>query len=226
MAAIRKKGKRLNAYVKNYIVFDLETTGIRQGLDEIVEISALSVMDGNVTAEYSTLVRPGICIPPAATAVNGITDDMVKDAPEISEAMEGFLHFIKDGILVGHNIHTFDTNFIYDAAMEAFQHEIKNDYVDTLYLARQCLPELKHHKLQDVSQHFNINTAGAHRALNDCIMNQKCYEELGKILIKQKENQPELICPKCGAVMVKRKGKFGEFYGCSGFPDCRHTKRV
>lgn len=226
MTVTKKRGKRLNRYVKDYIVFDLETTGIRQGLDEIIEISALRVCGGDVTQEYSTLVRPGIRIPRAATAVNGITDDMVRDAPDISGALEEFLEFIGDGILVGHNIHTFDMNFICDAAMEVFQKEIPNDYVDTLYLARKCLPELKHHRLCDVSEHFQIDTSGAHRALNDCYMNQKCYEELGKLLAAQPADRQEIICPKCGGEMIRRKGKFGEFYGCSGFPVCRHTKRI
>lgn len=226
MSNIRNKGKRLNQYVGDYVVFDLETTGIRQDVDEIIEISAVKVRDHQVAEQYSTLVNPGIHIPKAATAVNGITDEMVKDAPGIEEALKGFLEFVEDGILVGHNIHTFDTNFIYDAAMRTFGTEIQNDYIDTLYMARQCLPELSHHKLSDVSEYFHISTAGAHRALNDCIMNQKCYEELGKILKANKAEQPEILCPKCGSEMVKRKGKYGEFYGCSDFPRCRGTRKL
>lgn len=226
MSVIRNKGKRLNQYVGDYVVFDLETTGIRQDIDEIIEISALRVENHQVAAQYSTLVNPGIHIPQAATAVNGITDDMVKNAPRIGEALQGFLEFVEDGVLVGHNIHTFDTNFIYDAAMRAFGTEIRNDYIDTLFMARQCLPELSHHKLTDLSEYFQISTAGAHRALSDCIMNQKCYEELGKLLQKQKEAQPEILCPKCGSEMVRRRGKFGEFYGCSDFPRCRGTRKI
>lgn len=225
MTVIRDKGKRLNKYVENYVVFDLETTGIRQGLDEIIEISALKVRDGSVAEEYSTLVRPGIRIPAAATAVNGITNDMVRDAPDICQVLGGFLEFVGDEILVGHNIHSFDMNFIYDAAMEVFQKGIRNDYVDTLYLARKCLPQLSHHKLSDVSSYFGISTEGAHRALNDCIMNQRCYEELGRLLENVKED-PQMLCPRCGGELVHRKGKYGEFYGCSGFPACRYTKKA
>lgn len=230
MAIVRNKGNRLNQYVKDYIVFDLETTGFRFGLDEIIEVSALKVKNSEVVEEFSSLVRPGINIPPAATAVNGITDLMVRDAPELETVIGEFLEFIETGILVGHNIHSFDTNFIYDAAMQVFQKEIKNDYIDTLYLAKRGLPQLGHHKLSDVSEYFQIDTAGAHRALNDCIMNQKCYEKLWQIILLQGENQKtgqaELVCPKCGGEMMKRKGQFGEFYGCGNFPRCRFTKKI
>lgn len=57
-----------------------------------------------------------------------------------------------------------------------------SDYIDTLYMARRCLPQLSHHKLTDVSAHFGIETEGAHRALCDCRMNQRCYEEMGKLM--------------------------------------------
>ena len=165
--ATRNKGKRLSKYVTDYIVFDLETTGINPDWDAIIEISAVKVCGGKCAAEYSTLVNPGRHIPARATAVNGITDDMVKDAPDIKTAIAGFMEFIGNGVLVGHNIHTFDMNFAYDAALQALGKELGNDYIDTLYMARSCLPGLAHYKLTDVSEYFQINTEGAHRALKD-----------------------------------------------------------
>lgn len=222
----RNRGKCLSQYVEDYVVFDLETTGIRPGFDKIIEISAVKVRNHEAADQYSTLVDPQMHIPEAATAVNGITDEMVKGAPSIEEAVRGFLRFIEDDILVGHNIHTFDMHFICDAAMKVLGTEIANDYIDTLYLSRKCLPQLSHHRLTDISEYFHISTAGAHRALNDCIMNQECYERLGKILQENRKNQPEVRCPKCGAEMVRRRGKYGEFYGCSNFPDCRGVRKA
>ncbi len=222
----RNKGKRLNQYLSDYVVFDLETTGVRPEVDQIIEIAALRVREHNIVGKYSTLVNPGMHIPPSATAVNHITDDMVEDEPKIEEVLGGFLEFAGNDVLVGHNIHSFDLNFIIDAAMGVFGRDVRNNYVDTLYMARNCLPKLPHYKLSDVANHFGISAVGAHRALNDCVINQGCYESLGKILIERQKVEPEAICPKCGAEMVKRSGKYGEFYGCSDFPRCRGTRKL
>lgn len=224
MEYIRNKGRKLGGYVKDYVVFDLETTGFRFESDEIIEISAVKVQDSRIVDTYSTLVKPSIRIPASATKVNHITNDMVSDAPGIAEALEGFVDFVETGILVGHNIHSFDMNFVYDAAMQVFQIGIYNDYIDTLHLAKKCLPQLKHHRLSDVAEYFDIGTEGAHRALNDCIINQKCYERLGELLREQPQVKPEQSCPQCGGVLVKRKGRYGEFLGCSSFPRCRYTR--
>lgn len=226
IAVTGNRGKRLNQYISDYVVFDLETTGIRPDTDEIIEISAIRVRDHKAVDEYSTLVNPGMHIPAAASRVNHITDDMVAEAPELAEALGDFLEFVGNDILVGHNIHSFDLNFICQGALRIFGAEVDNDYIDTLYMARQCLPELSHHKLSDVAAYFHISTKGAHRALADCAMNQKCYEEMGKIFRQKQKTQPEVLCPKCGSEMVKRKGMYGEFYGCSNFPRCRGTRKI
>lgn len=225
----RNKGKRLNSYIENYVVFDLETTGINQERDAIIEISAVKVEKHKVVGEFSTLVNPERHIPAGATAVNGITDEMVKDAPDIKTAMKDFLDFVGNYVLVGHNIHTFDTNFVYDAALDFLEQEMRNDYIDTLYMARRYLPELPHHKLTDIAAHFGLKTEGAHRALFDCMMNQGCYEELGKLMEEKKRIgavEEEQSCPVCGGVLMLRKGKFGIFYGCSGYPACRYTRNA
>lgn len=216
----RNKGKRLAKYVPDYVVFDLETTGTSIVKDDIIEISAVKVEKGQVVDTFSTLVNPGREIPYYATAVNGITDEMVKDAPKLREALQDFLAFAEKQVLVGHNIQSFDLNFVYDAALALFGKTVDNDYIDTLYMARSCLPQLHHHKLVDVASHFHISVEGAHRALNDCVMNQKCFEELGKL---QGDMKME-ICPKCGGELKRRNGRFGEFWGCSNFPSCRFTK--
>lgn len=218
----RSQGKRLAVYVPDYVVFDLETTGTSWVKDDIIEISAVKVRGGEVVTTYSTLVNPQRKIPYYATAVNGITDEMVADAPMIEEALQGFLEFAEDAVLVGHNIQSFDLKFIYREAEERLEKTIDNDYIDTLYMARNCLPQLKHHKLVDLAEYFHISSEGAHRALNDCIMNQKCFEEMAKLQSGMKIE----LCPKCGGELKRRNGMYGEFYGCSNFPKCRFTKNI
>lgn len=217
-----KTGKRLVKYVPNYVVFDLETTGISYKTDRIIEISAVKVNGGEVADTFSSLVNPQCHIPYAATQVNKITDEMVAGAPFLEQVLPEFLDFIGSYVLVGHSIHSFDLKFIYKAAQELLGKDIPNDYIDTLYMARQCLPQLAHHKLTDLALYFKADTQGAHRALCDCMMNQKCYEKMAKL------QQKVLIeaCPLCGGELVRRNGRFGAFFGCSNYPRCRFTKNA
>ncbi|MCI8950482.1 MAG: DNA polymerase III subunit epsilon [Lachnospiraceae bacterium] len=219
-----KGRKRLTGYVPDYVVFDFETTGLSPAADDIIEISAVKAKDGNVTATFSALVNPGRPIPKAASAVNGITDDMVENAPKLSQALSSFLEFIGDGVLIGHNIQSFDLKFLDSAVSKCGKNKVENDYIDTLFMARNCLKELPRHRLTDLAEYFHISTEGAHRALKDCMINQKCYEEMGKQL-KARKTDPDIgLCPRCGSGLVKRNGRFGAFFGCSNFPDCRFTK--
>lgn len=218
----RKTGKRLAAYVPDYVVFDLETTGTSYLNDSIIEISAVKVTGKKVADTFSTLVNPQCHIPHYATQVNGITDEMVADAPLLEHALPEFLEFIGEYVLVGHNIQAFDLKFLYLAANELLDREIPNDYIDTLYMARRCLPKLAHHKLTDLASYFQIDTQGAHRALCDCMMNQQCYEKMAEL---PAEAEVE-VCPVCGGELVKRKGRFGMFFGCGNYPRCRFTKNV
>lgn len=217
-----KRGKRLVKYVSDYVVFDLETTGFYCDTDRIIEISALKVQKKAVTDTFSTLVNPQCAIPERATQVNGITDDMVADAPLIQEALEQFFCFIGTDVLVGHNIHAFDLKFIQREAEALFGKTVENDYIDTLYMARHCLPGLDHHRLTDLAEYFHVDTSGAHRALNDCMMNYRCYEKMAQL----QEETEILICPECGGELMKRKGRYGMFFGCSNYPECRYTKNI
>lgn len=223
-------GKELNKYVPDYVIFDLETTGISCAKDAVIEISAVKVRRGKVVDEFTTLVNPERPIPYYASQVNGITDDMVTDSPVFEEALAAFLEFAGDAVLVGHNIATFDMKFICRDANCYWGQMIGNDYVDTLRMAREVLPDMKHHKLTDLAEYYGLSVKGAHRALNDCRMNQQVFEYLAQDLAKMKAAGQEVkklpSCPKCGKLLKKRNGKFGEFWGCTGFPNCRYTKNI
>ena len=217
--------KSLLQYTSNYIIFDLETTGLDTDMDAIIEISALKVKGGEIVDEYSTLVNPGMHIPYDASCVNGIVDDMVKDAPKIEEALKGFIAFIGNDVLVGQNIKRFDLKFIQRDAVRFFGKPVDNDYVDTLFLAQRYLPELCKHSLEALADHYNISYDGAHRALADCHINKKVYDCLAREIANPSEAAKKVpICPRCGNMLKKRNGKNGEFWGCASFPDCRFTK--
>ena len=88
-----------------------------------------------------------------------------------------------------------------------------------------CLTGMRHHKLTDVAEHYGISTIGAHRALNDCKMNQLVYESLCADMKTGSFKEPQK-CPKCGQYLVKRSGKYGAFLGCSGYPNCKYTENL
>ena len=88
-------------------------------------------------------MNPGRPIPSAASAVNHITDDMVAFAPMFDSVLQQFLAFIGDDVLAGHNINRFDMKFLYRDCERYFGQTLTNDYIDTLKLARLCLPELR-----------------------------------------------------------------------------------
>lgn len=246
------KAKRQYEYVKDYVLFDLETTGISPMTDQVIEISAVKVKNGKVVEAFSSLVNPGRRIPPAASAVNGITDVMVKRERTFDLVLKDFLDFAGDYVLVGHNIHAFDMKFIVRDAKKYLNREIENCYVDTLTMARQRLPQLKHHKLVDLAEYYGISSEGAHRALNDCRMNQAVFEKLAKEKnvktsrtnaskvktsttkastektgsTKTSSVKPKKVCPRCDMALVKRSGMYGQFWGCTGFPNCRYTENI
>ena len=113
-------GKRIVTYVPDYVVFDLETTGTNFKKDQIVEISALRAENGVVTEQFSTLVNPQCPIPYGVSQIHGITDEMVEDAPVLGDVLPQFFAFIKDRVLVGHNIQSFDLRLIYKAPRELY----------------------------------------------------------------------------------------------------------
>lgn len=224
-----KRGQCIKEYSADYVLYDLETTGLNNAKDDVVEISAVKVRNGVIVEEFSRLINPGRHIPDEASTVNNITDEMVRDCPGIDEVLPEFLDFIGDDMLVGHNIRSFDMGFMYRYCNLFWGQELTNDYLDTLMFAKECFPKWKHRTLADLSEYYGIDTTGAHRALADCRMNQQVYENMHYDMNVEPQNRikPAVpLCPDCQLPMKKRCGKFGEFWGCSGYPDCTHTKKI
>lgn len=222
------QGKALTEPVRSYVVFDLETTGTHPSMDDIIEISAVKVIEGQVVGEFSQLVNPGRSVPVHASMVNNIYDHMLVDQPPFEEVLPRFLSFIEDLPLVGHNISCFDLKFMNRETKDQYGKCLGNNYIDTLNLSRKALPKLSHHKLVDLAAHYGFDTEGAHRALADCHMNQKVYEALVKDLAMRPktDNGDRKVCPRCGKPMKIRSGRYGEFWGCWGYPDCRYTENI
>lgn len=187
------KGNNLLVTPDDYVVLDLETTGLSPGIDEIIEVSALKCVDNAVVDSFSTLVCPSDIeyVSDFITKLTGITQDMLLGKPCISEVIPDLLNFIGENIVVAHNAH-FDINFLYDACEYEKDIIFSNDFIDTLRIARRALPELEKHSLSAVAKHFEINTEGTHRALKDCEIVQDVYQKL-KAIVKM---NPEIFIQK------------------------------
>lgn len=148
-----------------FVVFDIETTGLYADRDKITEIGAVKVKAGKIVDKFSTFVNPEIPIPYKIVELTGITDDMVKGAPKVREALLDFLEFANESVLVAHNA-TFDMGFIRKFA-KANGCKIEHPVLDTLQLSRRLLPELKKHKLNLVAKHLGIELINHHRAVDD-----------------------------------------------------------
>lgn len=112
---------------------------------------------------------------------------MVENAPSIDEVLPKFMDFIRDYIIIGHNVN-FDINFIYDNLEELNIPPITNDFVDTLRISRRLIPELKHHKLSDLANYFNIDTNGSHRSLKDVEITLEVLKNLNTMIIEKYQN--------------------------------------
>lgn len=162
-----------------FIAFDLETTGTVPGVDQIVEIGAVRFINGEPEAVFSTLVDPQISIPRAASAVNGITDDMLKGKPKIDSLLESFTEFCGTDPLVAHNA-SFDAQFLL-ADYKKFEFATPRGVVlDTLPIARKVFPGLSNYKLGTLIQHLKIVMGTAHRAEDDSAACGKLFLELVK----------------------------------------------
>lgn len=181
------KGNSIIALPNNYVVIDIETTGLDFEFDDIIEISAIRYIDGTKAEEFSTLVNPKRSIPEFITELTGITNEMLANAPTIEAALPEFMSFVGASVIVGQNV-SFDVNFIYDAADNLGLPAFSNDHINIMRIARKVYPNLGHYRLADIAAACGVSYEGAHRSLVDCEITGTCYEHLkAKVLETQTE---------------------------------------
>ena len=165
-----------------FIVFDIETTGLSALNCKITEIGAVKIKNGEILERYNTFVNPECPIPEEITKLTSITDEMVADARTIDEVLPEFLAFVGDRLMIAHNA-DFDTSFIRVAA-KTLEIPFSNPYLDTVGLSRFLNPELKSHKLNLLAEHYKLGDFHHHRACDDAEMLAMIFFGMAKQLEK------------------------------------------
>lgn len=171
------KGRSNILFPDDYVVVDIETTGLSPQYNEIIEIAAIKYKSGEMADVFSTLVKPKYEIDEYITELTGITNEMVATAPKIEECIVEFKEFIGNEIIVGYNVN-FDINFLYDNLLECCDEKLSNDFVDVMRIAKRVLSELSHHRQKDIAEFFEISVDVAHRAEADCLICNECLKNL------------------------------------------------
>lgn len=169
------KYSKIRKLLPNFVVLDFETTGLSPERDKIIQIAAIKFHDFKKIDEFCSYVNPQIKIPPHITKINGITDNDVKNAPNISEILPKLIEFIGDEIIVAHNA-PFDLKFLltnmYSNGIEYRRFRV----VDTLSLARKYINSTTNHKLETMKSFLNLNHLKSHDALHDCYVTAELYK--------------------------------------------------
>lgn len=164
-----------------FIVFDIETTGLSVLQEKITEIGAVRMVNGEIKDTFSTFVDPEKHIPEKITELTGIDDSMVQDAPSEKEAVKSFLDYCgENAIVVAHNA-SFDTSFI-KAACKRNDIPYNISHIDTLALSRSLFPQLSKHKLDNIANHLKLGSFNHHRACDDAMMLAKIFQVMLKKL--------------------------------------------
>lgn len=169
--------------LNQYIVLDIETTGLSKYRHGITEIAAVKVKNNKIIKEFHSLVNPEQKIPRFITRLTGIDEEMVKDAPKINEVMPKLLKFLKDDIVVAHNA-SFDYGFLsYNAEVYA-NTNLENKRLCTRKLATRLLPDVGSKKLGNLCEYFDIVNEEAHRAMADVRVTFELFKRFHEQLLE------------------------------------------
>ncbi len=164
-----------------YVVFDVETTGLSAVYDTVIEIGAVKMKEGQVLERYDRFINPGH--PLSATTINltNITDEMVQSGEDEATTIKEFMDFVGDDVVVGHNV-TFDIGFMNAALSRLGRSSVHNPIIDTLEMSRTLHPENANHKLDTLAKRYNIVLEHHHRADADAEATGLLYYALLKEL--------------------------------------------
>jgi len=166
-----------------YVVFDVETTGLSAVYDTIIELAAVKIKNGEIIDRFESFAKAHRPLSATIIELTSITDDMLKDAPEVDEVLKKFKDWAEDAILVAHNA-SFDMGFLNVGYSKIGFPKASNPVIDTLELARWLYPDFKNHRLNTLAKKFDVELTQHHRAIYDT-------EATGYILLKMLKDAAE-----------------------------------
>lgn len=184
----------------DYIVLDLEMTGLNPKTDEILEIGAVKIRQGVKTEVFHRMVKPSNGISEKIQEITGITQKMAAQGEELDYVMEEFLEFLEEDVIIGHNI-ILDFSFLKQWAINR-KRVLERKAVDTLKIARKCLPHLEKRNLESLCSYYGIRQEISHRALEDAAVTWVLYQKLAAEFL---EKEPSIFTPKPLIYKAKRQ---------------------
>ena len=173
--------KRTNILsVSEFVVIDIETTGIAINKSQIIELSAVRFEEFEPVEIFTTLINPKKHIPEDATEVNNITDEMVADMPELRQVVKQFIDFVGKSTIIGHNL-LFDLRHLYHYGVDFSS----NRKFCTYELAKKAIKNnyIRNYKLTTVCDYLDVTIVDAHRSMYDCIATGRVFKELCSLII-------------------------------------------
>ena len=222
------------------VCFDIETTGLKVTQEAITEIGAVRLRNGEIVETFQTFVDPERRLTPEIIGLTGITDEMLRGAPKLKDALTAFLTFAGDAPLAAHNAE-FDISFI-RAGCQKCGIPFEPTYIDTLILAQNLLPGLGKYKLDIVAEHLQLPQFNHHRASDDAVpvaqMLTKFFpmlEERGVTRLQQINNEMLKLrplgsksnrFPKHIILLAKNKAGLKNLYQLISLSNLKYFKRV
>ncbi len=174
------RGKPSFGKEEEYVVIDIETTGLSLQHDAIIEVAAIRIVEGVVKSVFSELINFGGNIPDEVVLLTGLSSEMlIREGKDLQRVMEDFLKYVGKSKIIGHNI-AFDMKFIHRDCGISGLPIISNTVEDTVNLARKHGVGCDNYKLETVAKSLGVEVGDRHRALSDCYLTYNVYEKLKK----------------------------------------------
>lgn len=184
------------------VVVDIETTGLNPVTERIIEIGAVRLRDDDIAEEFDVLIQPGRALDSFIVQLTGITDEMLEKAPKREAALEEFMKFAGEEVLLGHHL-SFDYSFLKRNIVN-MGGKFERSGIDTLKIARALLPDLESRSLESLCAYYGIVNAHAHRACDDARATAELYLRLKKEFYGRTEETDKLFLPSPLICQVKK----------------------